>query len=66
MTKTRTNQEVDSIREILDILEATKYPEGTWVGKNYSKADLIRDLKKQLVVVLEQGYGKSKIAFDLW
>lgn len=38
----------NSLQEILSILEATSYPELTWVGKNYSKGDLIRDLNKLL------------------
>jgi hypothetical protein len=46
MSKIRTDQNADSIPEILGILEAGKFPELTWVGKNYSKANLIRDLKK--------------------
>ena len=46
MGKVRVNQEADDIDGILSILEATKHPALTWVGKNYSKADLIRDLKK--------------------
>lgn len=46
MAKIRKNQKADSLEEILSILEKTEYPEMTWVGRNYSKADLIRDLKK--------------------
>lgn len=45
---TRGTVEVDTLPEILALLESGKYPELVWVGKNYSKADLIRDLKKQL------------------
>ena len=44
--KTRRHQVAVDIEEILEILEATDYPDLTWVGKNYSKADLIRDLKR--------------------
>lgn len=40
------NKDTDELDEMLSILEAGKFHELTWVGKNYSKADLIRDLKK--------------------
>lgn len=46
MSKVRENQEANNIDEVLSILEAGTFQELTWVGKNYSKADLIRDLKK--------------------
>ena len=46
MAKTRTNQEANSVEEILSILNQGDYPEMAWVGRNYSKADLIRDLNK--------------------
>ncbi len=36
----------DSIEDILSILTKSKYPEQTWVGKDYNKAGLIRDLEK--------------------
>lgn len=42
----RPTQQASSLSEILTLLEKGKYPELVWVGKNYSKADLIRDLKK--------------------
>jgi len=46
MSKTRTNIEASSFDEILSILEKGCCQESVWVGKNYSKADLIRDIKK--------------------
>ena len=42
----RENNEFDSLPEILSALTSGKFPELTFVGKNYSKADLIRDLRK--------------------
>ncbi len=47
MNSNRPHQEASTIQEILDIIDnPDKYPEMVWVGKNYSLADLIRDLKK--------------------
>ena len=37
----------NSLDEIIDLISGCKYPELIWVGKNYSQADLIRDLKEQ-------------------
>ena len=45
-TKVRPTQELHSLDSIIDVLTAAMYPELVWVGKQYSKADLIRDLKK--------------------
>lgn len=49
----RVHQKANSLQEIIDILEGGKtshpgnyFPEMVWVGKNYSLADLIRDLKE--------------------
>lgn len=46
----RENNEFDSLPEILEALTSGKFPELTFVGKNYSKADLIRDLRKMVNV----------------
>ena len=42
----RENREFNSLPEIIEALSSAKYPDLTFVGKNYSKADLIRDLDK--------------------
>ena len=34
-----------TLEEVLKVLEAGKFPELTYVGLKYSKADLIKDLK---------------------
>ena len=40
------NETAKTLGEILSILEPGRFPHITWVGKNYSKAALIRDLKR--------------------
>ena len=45
MSKTRTNVVAKSFDEILSLLEKGTCQESVWVGKNYSKSDLIRDIK---------------------
>jgi len=42
--KVRTNNSYSSLEEIIEALSKSPYPELTWVGRSYSKADLIRDL----------------------
>lgn len=44
--KVRNRRTCDSIEEIVEVLSPGKLGnEMTWVGKDYSKADLIRDLQ---------------------
>ena len=35
-----------ALLKILGVIGAGSHPELTWVGKNYSKSDLINDLQK--------------------
>lgn len=42
----RPKAECNSLDEILTMLSSGKHPEMHYVGKNYTKANLIRDLKK--------------------
>ena len=44
--KTRTNNSYSSLEEIIQALSKNPHASGVWVGDNYSKADLIEDLKK--------------------
>lgn len=45
--KVRTRRTCDTLEEIIECLSPGKLGnEMTWVGKDYSKADLIRDLQK--------------------
>ena len=44
--KTRTNKSYSSLEEIIQALSKHEHAGSIWVGENYSKADLIEDLKK--------------------
>ena len=44
--KTRTNNSYSSLEDIIKALSKNPHASGVWVGENYSKADLIEDLKK--------------------
>ena len=44
MTKVRINNEYDTLEQIIEALSNPKDTEGIWVAKNYSHADLVRDL----------------------
>ena len=41
----RTNNSYNTLEEIIEVLSKNPNGESVWVGKNYSKADLIQDLK---------------------
>ena len=43
--KTRTNKSYSSLGEIINALSKHPHANSVWVGENYSKADLIEDLK---------------------
>ena len=44
--KTRLNKSYSSLEEIIEALSDNPHASQVWVGENYSKADLIEDLKK--------------------
>ena len=47
--KFRTRESFDTLEEIIECLSPGKVGnEMTWVGKDYSKADLIKDLQRVL------------------
>lgn len=47
---TRSLSSYSSLEAIIEALECNPHSSSVWVGKNYSKAQLIEDLKK---IVLE-------------
>lgn len=44
--KTRTNNSYSSLEDIIKALSKHEHTGGVWVGENYSKADLLEDLKR--------------------
>lgn len=42
----RQNNSYNTLEEIIEALSKNPHSENVWVGKNYSKADLIEDLKQ--------------------
>lgn len=63
MSKVRTNHTYSTLPEIIKALSCNNYPELTWVGNNYSKADLINDLtslREKAIIAL----NKSKKLLD--
>lgn len=44
--KVRINNEYETLEQIIEALSKPKDTEGIWVAKNYSHADLVRDLNK--------------------
>ena len=42
----RQNNSYNTLEEIIEALSKNPHSKNVWVGKNYSKADLIEDLKQ--------------------
>jgi len=42
----RNTRNYNTLKQVIDVLEKGQFPELVWVGKNYSKKDLIDDLRR--------------------
>jgi|GEM_PF-5218108 len=55
--KTRNNNSYSSLEEIINALSKNPHGSSVWVGENYSKVDLIEDLKRLNEQLMPKLYG---------
>ena len=63
MTRIRNKASYSSLTEIINALQCNEHSECTWVGKDYSKAQLIEDLtevKNISKMFLDNPVGKNR------
>jgi hypothetical protein len=64
--KTRTNNSYSSLEDIIKALSKHEHTRGVWVGENYSKADLIEDLKNiHLLNLVDEWHDNPNLEIPL-